>query len=73
MPARLEKLKKHDIASVFLKACSAYARRGYHMFAVIIEQIDNALQEKRETEDPTASLPPEFQDYPDVFSAKEAD
>jgi hypothetical protein len=32
----------------------------YHMFTVIIKQINNALQEKRETKDPTASLPPEF-------------
>ena len=73
LPARPEGLEHQDIAAISLSACSAYARKNYCMFTVTVKDIEAALNPTPDEEDPTTKLPPEFQDFADVFSPKEAE
>jgi predicted aspartyl protease len=72
LPDRPEGLKHVDISPVSARACAAYQRRKYHMFSVTLEDINKALAPKPAA-DPLDKLPPEFHDFADVFSPKEAD
>ena len=69
MPARLRglynvpkkyipKLNHRDIAAVSLRACYAYARRGYKFAMITIEDIDKAL--KQEGDEIAIQLPKEL-------------
>ena len=73
MIPRPKGLENQDIAPVSLHACSAYARRGHHLFTVTIDTIDQAIAKEPEEVNPEALLPPEYKDFADVFSPKEAD
>jgi hypothetical protein len=70
---RPKELEKQDIALVSLRACSAYARRGHALFTATIGNIDEALAKILEDGNPEDLLPPEYKDYADIFSPKEAD
>jgi transposase InsO family protein len=72
LPPRPEGLKHRDIAAVSLSACAAFARRNYRLFTITVEDIEAALNPTPE-EDPTTKLPPEFRDFAEVFSPKEAE
>ncbi|KAI6877963.1 hypothetical protein KC360_g8929 [Hortaea werneckii] len=67
----IPELNHRDIARVSLAACRAYARRGYQMCMVTLEDIDTALQQ--EGDDLTIQLPEALSDFTDVFSPKKAD
>ena len=73
LPGRPEGLKHRDIAAISMSACCAYARRSYRLFTVTIEDIEAALNPTPDDEDLTTKLPPEFRDFADVFSPKEAE
>lgn len=64
-------LNYRDIAAVSLRACYAYARRGYRMAMVTIEDIDEALEQ--EGDQIAIQIPEALRDYVDVFSPKKAD
>jgi hypothetical protein len=64
-------LNHRDIAQVSLRACEAYARRGYQMCMVTLEDIDEALL--KEGEELKIRLPACIRDYSDVFSPRKAD
>lgn len=67
-------LRDRDIARVSVAACSAYARRGYRMFTVSLEDIDSVLNPTTVSDSELATqLPPEFSEFWDVFSPKEAE
>lgn len=70
LPDRPGALKDRDIAKVSLRACTAYARRKYEMFAISIEDIEAALKGQPSV-DLDQYLPEEFKDFKDVFSPKE--
>ena len=72
LPPRPTGLKEMDIGMVSLRACAAYARRNYRMFAVSTEAIDAALQGK-EDPNPETLLPPEIKRYASIFSPVEAE
>lgn len=67
----IPKLNYRDIATVSLQACQLYAKRGYKMAVVTIDDIDEAL--KQEGEEISIQLPAELRDFTDVFSPKKAD
>ena len=67
----IPELNHRDIARVSLNACRAYARRGYQMCMVTLEDIDTALQQ--EGEEIALQLPEALRDFADVFSPKKAD
>lgn len=67
----IPKLNYRDIATVSLQACQLYAKRGYKMAVVTIDDIDEAL--KQEGEEISIQLPAELCDFTDVFSPKKAD
>ena len=67
----IPELNHRDIARVSLNACRAYARRGYQMGMVTIEDIDAALQQ--EGDELEIQLPEALRDFVDVFSPKKAD
>ena len=73
LPERPVRLNHIDIAPVSARACEAYKRRKYQLFHISIEDIDQMLRTQESTENPLNSLPPEFQEFADVFSPKEAD
>jgi transposase InsO family protein len=79
LPPRPEGLRDRDIAMVSLRACAAYARRGYQMFTATMEDLDKYLREgtlpkERPVEDLIqGALPDEFKDFADVFSPKKAE
>jgi hypothetical protein len=64
-------LNYRDIAAVSLRACYAYAKRGYQMAIVTLEDIDEAL--KQEGDEIAIQLPEALRDFVDVFSPKKAD
>lgn len=64
-------LNHRDISIVSLRACYAYARKGYQVSMISIEDIDEAL--KQEGDEIAIQLPKELRDYADVFSPKKAD
>ncbi|CBF82237.1 hypothetical protein AN5254.2 [Aspergillus nidulans FGSC A4] len=66
-------LEKQDIALVSLRACSAYARRGHALFTATIGNIDEVLAKRSGDGNPEDLLLPEYKDYADIFSPKEAD
>ena len=79
LPARPEGLKDRDIAPVSLQACSMYARRGCSLFTATVENLENILNDRNglgglpnPADQPENLLPPEFRDFSDVFSPKEA-
>lgn len=72
LPNRPDGLNSRDIAKVSLQACAAYARRGYQMFTISVEDIESALKAKEEINLDT-QLPEEFRDFKDVFSPQEAE
>lgn len=73
LPARPEGLRHRDIAAISMSACCAYARKSYRLFTVTVKDIEAALNLTPDEEDLTTKLPPEFQDFADVFSPKEAE
>jgi hypothetical protein len=64
-------LNHRDIAAVSLRACYAYAKRGYQISTITLEEIDEAL--KQESDEIAIQLPEELRDFVDVFSPKKAD
>ena len=70
---RPKELEKQDIALVSLRACSAYACRGHALFTATIRNIDKALAKRLEDSNPEDLLLPEYKNYADIFSPKEAD
>jgi hypothetical protein len=64
-------LNYRDIAAVSLRACYAYAKRGYQVSIVTLEDIDESL--KQEGDEIAIQLPEELRDFVDVFSPKKAD
>ena len=66
-------LEKQDIALASLRACSAYACRGHSLFTATIRNIDKVLAKRSGDGNPEDLLLPEYKDYADVFSPKEAD
>lgn len=72
LPPRPAGLKEKDIGIVSLRACAAYARRNYRMFAISIDDINDALQGKKDL-DPEKVLPIEIRRYASVFSPTEAE
>ena len=67
-------LAERDIALISLGACTACARRNYHLFTLTIKDIDAALgPNSMPTPDLKDLLLPEFRDFADVFSPKEAE
>jgi hypothetical protein len=73
LPERPAGLQHWDIARVSLRAFSIYERRSScQLFTVTLEEIDKYLSGKKPP-DPKTLLPPELEDYTDVFSPKEAE
>jgi hypothetical protein len=64
-------LNYRDVAAVSMYAMRAYARRGYRIGMVTLEDLDEALQQ--EGDELKLQLPTALQDYADVFSPKKAD
>jgi hypothetical protein len=67
----IPRLNHRDIAAVSLRACYAYAKRGYQIAMVTLEDIDEAL--KQEGDEIAIQLPEALRDFVDVFSPKKAD
>ena len=65
-------LEKQDIALVSLHACSAYTCRGHSLFTATIRNINKVLAKRSGDGNPKDLLPPEYKDYIDIFSPKEA-
>jgi hypothetical protein len=62
-----------DIYAISARSFDWLARRRCHeLFAVSLQDINKALEEKVPT-DPRTKLPPEYHEFLDVFSRKEAD
>jgi hypothetical protein len=74
LPPRPEGLQGKDIAMVSVQACAAYARRGYQMFTVTAENLEDYLDGRDTKEVPTkGALHEEFKEFADFFSPKEAE
>ncbi|ODM16167.1 hypothetical protein SI65_08601 [Aspergillus cristatus] len=56
-----------------MSACCAYAQKSYHLFTITVKDIEAALNPVPDEEDPMTKLLPEFQDFANVFSPKEAE
>ncbi|ODM15561.1 hypothetical protein SI65_09164 [Aspergillus cristatus] len=56
-----------------MSACCAYTRKSYRLFTITVEDIEAALNPMPDEEDPMTKLLPEFQDFANVFSPKEAE
>jgi len=56
-----------------MRACAAYARRGYEISAITLEDIDRFLEKGKQKAPDLSKLPPELEDFQDVFSPKESD
>lgn len=75
LPARgkLKDLAHIDIHPVSLRACGAYVRRGYEIFSIRVEDIDDTLTTVKDEPDLKSLVPKEYHSYLDVFSPKEAE
>lgn len=71
LPGRPDALRNVDIASVSIRACAAYVQRGYKVFSVTIEDIDEALNKIGSPD--LNTIPEEFKSWRDVFSPKNGD